>query len=54
MIARGIAKGVIVFGIQQVELPHIHTQQKKLKQFGARSANSLFDSEQFLKEKELQ
>jgi len=54
MIAHGIAKGVIVFGIQQVELPHIHKQQKRLKQFGARSANTLFDSEQFLKEKELQ
>ena len=54
MITRRIAKGVIVFGIQQVELPHIHKQQKRLKEFGTRSASTLFDSEQFLKEKELQ
>jgi len=51
MVARAVTKGVIVFGIKKEELPAIYKQQKRLQQFGARSANTLFAAEQFLKAK---
>jgi len=46
MIAHAVTRGVIVFGIRREELPNIHSQQKRLEQFGARSANTLFASAQ--------
>ena len=51
MVARAVTKGVTVFGIKKEELPDIYKQQERLQQFGARSANTLFAAEQFLKAK---
>jgi len=45
MTAHSITRGVIIFGIRQKEIPDIHKQQKRLKQFGSRSANTLLNSE---------
>ena len=51
MVTRAVTKGVIVFGIKKEKLPDIYKQQKRLQQFGARSAKTLFAAEQFLKGK---
>jgi len=50
MVTRDITRGVIVFGIQKEGLANLRKQVNRLKQFGARSAKNISDSEQAVTE----